>query len=55
MRLTFVSADINKLKRYKDAYRDQLDVPLDEDAVQRLTAGAVRAFEFNTALFGELT
>lgn len=55
--LTFFRfADINKLKRYKDAYRDQLDaLPLDEDAVQRLTAEAVRAFEFNTALFGELT
>lgn len=47
---------ITKLKRYKDAYRDRLDaLPLDADAVTRLTDEAVRAFAFNSALFAELT
>ncbi|NMO03398.1 biliverdin-producing heme oxygenase [Gordonia sp. TBRC 11910] len=49
-------AGIDKLKRYKDAYRDRLDaLRIDDSAVQRLTVEAVRAFEFNSALFGELT
>ncbi|GED98544.1 biliverdin-producing heme oxygenase [Gordonia crocea] len=46
---------IDKLKRYKDAYRDQLDaLDLDAEATGRLTAEAIRAFEFNQALFGAL-
>ncbi|MFW0791751.1 heme oxygenase (biliverdin-producing) [Gordonia sp. CPCC 205333] len=54
--LTFFKfAGIDKLKRYKDAYRDRLDgLTLDEREIDRLTAEAVRAFEFNSALFAEL-
>lgn len=52
----FRFADIAKLKRYKDAYRERLDaLPLDADAAERLTTEAVRAFGFNSALFAELT
>ncbi|GAB16636.1 heme oxygenase [Gordonia effusa NBRC 100432] len=48
-------AGIDKLKRYKDAYRDRLDgLSLDEADMERLTTEAVRAFEFNSALFAEL-
>mgnify|MGYP002076780802 FL=1 len=55
--LTFYAFDgIDKLKRYKDGYRDALDgLPIDEAAHGRLLDEAVRAFEFNEALFAELT
>ncbi|MFT3900391.1 MAG: biliverdin-producing heme oxygenase [Gordonia sp. (in: high G+C Gram-positive bacteria)] len=54
--LSFYRFDgIDKLKRYKDAYRDRLDaLGLDDGAVGRLTAEAVRAFEFNQGLFAAL-
>lgn len=53
--LTFYKFDIDKLKRFKDAYADSIDgLSLDEDAVTRLLDEAVRAFGFNEALFAEL-
>ncbi|HCS56660.1 MAG TPA: biliverdin-producing heme oxygenase [Gordonia polyisoprenivorans] len=53
--LSFYAFDIDKLKRYKDAYRDRLDaLPLDDAGVDRLVAEAVRAFEHNQALFADL-
>lgn len=48
-------AGIDKLKRYKDAYRDRLDaLELDRDALARLTSEAIAAFEYNQRLFTEL-
>lgn len=54
--LTFFRFDaIDKLKRYKDAYREKLDaLDLDAAGVDRLAAEAVRAFEFNSGLFAAL-
>ncbi len=54
--LTFYAFDgIDKLKRYKDGYRDALDgLPIDDAAHRRLLDEAVRAFEYNEALFAEL-
>lgn len=54
--LTFFKfAGIDKLKRYKDAYRDRLDaMDVDADDVARLTDEAVRAFGFNSGLFAAL-
>ncbi|MBD0860022.1 biliverdin-producing heme oxygenase [Gordonia sp. zg691] len=54
--LSFYSFDgIDKLKRYKDAYRARLDaLPLDEEAVDRLVDEAVAAFDHNQAVFGDL-
>lgn len=54
--LTFYAFDgIDKLKRYKDGYRDALDgLPIDDDAHRRLVDEAIRAFEYNEALFAEL-
>ncbi|MDL9937337.1 biliverdin-producing heme oxygenase [Gordonia sp. ABSL1-1] len=53
--LTFYAFDIDKLKRYKDAYRERLDaLPLDEEATGRLLAEAVAAFEHNQELFDDL-
>lgn len=54
--LTFYAFDgIDKLKRFKDGYRDALDgLPIDDDAHRRLVDEAVRAFEYNEALFAEL-
>ncbi|MGW0036132.1 biliverdin-producing heme oxygenase [Gordonia sp. NPDC003376] len=53
--LSFYDFDIDKLKRYKDAYRDRLDaLPIDDAAVERLLAEAVDAFGHNQALFGDL-
>lgn len=54
--LSFYSFEgIDKLKRYKDAYRDRLDgLPLDADAVERLVSEAVAAFGHNQDMFGEL-
>ncbi|MFT4199436.1 heme oxygenase (biliverdin-producing) [Gordonia sp. (in: high G+C Gram-positive bacteria)] len=54
--LTFYRFDgIDKLKRYKDEYRARLDaLELDAADVDRLTAEAVRAFEFNQGLFAAL-
>ena len=46
---------IDKLKRYKDGYRDRLDaLELDGEATAALTAEAIRAFEFNQKLFAAL-
>lgn len=46
---------IDKLKRYKDAYRDRLDaLPLDPDGTERLVAEAISAFDFNQRLFAGL-
>lgn len=46
---------IGKLKPYKDSYRDRLDaLPIDAATRERVTAAAVRAFEHNEALFGDL-
>ncbi|HNP58477.1 MAG TPA: biliverdin-producing heme oxygenase [Gordonia sp. (in: high G+C Gram-positive bacteria)] len=46
---------IDKLKRYKDGYRERLDaLDLDRDALARLTTEAIGAFEFNQRLFTEL-
>jgi heme oxygenase (biliverdin-producing, ferredoxin) len=53
--LSFYVFDIDKLKRFKDAYAASLDgLLLDEHAVTRLLDEAVRAFGFNEALFAEL-
>lgn len=53
--LSFYSFDIEKLKRYKDSYRDRLDaLPLDDDGVDRLVNEAIVAFEHNQALFADL-
>ncbi|MFT4043472.1 MAG: biliverdin-producing heme oxygenase [Gordonia sp. (in: high G+C Gram-positive bacteria)] len=54
--LSFYSFDgIDKLKRYKDAYRERIDaLPLDGDGVERLVAAAIGAFGHNQALFAEL-
>ncbi|GAB09024.1 heme oxygenase [Gordonia araii NBRC 100433] len=54
--LSFYRFDgIDKLKRYKDRYRERIDtLDLDREAVDRLTAEAVRAFEFNQRLFTAL-
>ncbi|AZG43626.1 biliverdin-producing heme oxygenase [Gordonia insulae] len=55
--LTFyVFDDIDKLKRYKDAYRDTLDaLPLDEAQAAALVEEAVAAFGHNERMFAELT
>ncbi|MEO9327532.1 biliverdin-producing heme oxygenase [Gordonia aurantiaca] len=46
---------IDKLKRYKDAYRARLDaLPLDDAAVDRLVDEAIEAFAHNQAVFGDL-
>ncbi|EON33980.1 MULTISPECIES: biliverdin-producing heme oxygenase [Gordonia] len=54
--LSFYSFDeIDKLKRYKDAYRARLDaLPLDADGIDRLVDEAVAAFDHNQAVFGDL-
>ncbi|MEP9391237.1 biliverdin-producing heme oxygenase [Gordonia sp. VNK1] len=53
--LTFYAFDIDKLKRYKDSYRDSLDaLPLDADGVDRLVDEAIGAFGHNQALFADL-
>ncbi|WP_018180094.1 heme oxygenase (biliverdin-producing) [Jongsikchunia kroppenstedtii] len=54
--LTFYDfSDIGKLKPYKDSYRDRLDgLPIDAATRDRIAAAAVRAFEHNEALFGDL-
>lgn len=54
--LTFYRFDrIDKVKRYKDAYRDRLDaLDLDRAGVGALTAEAISAFEYNQRLFGAL-
>ncbi|GAC69483.1 heme oxygenase (biliverdin-producing) [Gordonia soli] len=47
---------IDKLKRYKDSYRDRLDaLDIDDAARDRLLAEAVRAFEYNEAMFADLS
>lgn len=51
----YVFDGIDKLKRYKDGYRDRIDaLPIDESGVERLVAEAICAFELNQALFVEL-
>ena len=54
--LTFYSFDeIDKLKRYKDAYRARLDaLPLDAEGIERLVDEAIAAFDHNQAVFGDL-
>ena len=54
--LSFYSFDeIDKLKRYKDAYRARLDaLPLDAKSIDRLVAEAIAAFDHNQAVFGDL-
>ncbi|MDS1115665.1 biliverdin-producing heme oxygenase [Gordonia westfalica] len=54
--LSFYTFDgIEKLKRYKDAYRSRLDaLPLDAAAVERLVDEAIAAFGHNQAVFGDL-
>lgn len=53
--LTFYDFDIEKLKRYKDAYRDRLDaIDLDTDGIDQLVSEAVEAFGHNQALFADL-
>ncbi|MDL9944339.1 biliverdin-producing heme oxygenase [Gordonia sp. ABSL11-1] len=54
--LTFYVFDgIDKLKRYKDAYRATLDgLPLDDDQARAVIDEAVAAFEHNERLFAEL-
>jgi len=54
--LSFYAFDgIDKLKRYKDSYRDRLDaLPLDDAAVERLVEEAISAFGHNQAMFGDL-
>ncbi|MCZ4650342.1 biliverdin-producing heme oxygenase [Gordonia amicalis] len=54
--LSFYSFDgIEKLKRYKDAYRARLDaLPLDAAATERLVEEAIAAFDHNQAVFGDL-
>ncbi|WP_373194491.1 biliverdin-producing heme oxygenase [Gordonia terrae] len=54
--LSFYSFDeIDKLKRYKDAYRARLDaLPLDADGIDRLVDEAIAAFDHNQAVFGDL-
>ncbi|MXP21054.1 biliverdin-producing heme oxygenase [Gordonia sp. HNM0687] len=51
----YVFDEIDKLKRYKDAYRDTLDtLPLDGVQVHRLLDEAVEAFGHNERMFAEL-
>ncbi|UEA58631.1 biliverdin-producing heme oxygenase [Gordonia otitidis] len=51
----YVFDGIDKLKRYKDAYRERIDaLSIDESGVERLVAEAICAFELNQALFVEL-
>ena len=51
----YVFDGIDKLKRYKDGYRDRIDaLPIDESGVERLVAEAIYAFELNQALFTDL-
>ncbi|MAU84609.1 biliverdin-producing heme oxygenase [Gordonia sp. Z-3] len=51
----YVFDEIDKLKRYKDTYRDTLDgLPLDDHQVRILLDEAVRAFEHNEQMFAEL-
>ena len=54
--LSFYSFDgIDKLKRYKDAYRDRIDaLDIDESGVDNLVAEAISAFELNQELFADL-
>ncbi len=54
--LSFYSFDeIDKLKRYKDAYRARLDaLPLDAAGIERLVDEAIAAFDHNQAVFGDL-
>ncbi|WP_238419843.1 heme oxygenase (biliverdin-producing) [Gordonia sp. 'Campus'] len=54
--LSFYSFDgIDKLKRYKDAYRSRVDeLPLDDEAVERMIDEAVAAFDHNQAVFEDL-
>ncbi|MBR7192842.1 biliverdin-producing heme oxygenase [Gordonia hongkongensis] len=54
--LSFYSFDgIDKLKRYKDAYRARLDaLPLDAEGIERLVDEAIAAFDHNQAVFGDL-
>lgn len=51
----YLFADIEKLKRFKDAYREQLDaVPWDDAERERVLAEANVAFRCNEAVFVEL-
>lgn len=51
----YVFDGIDKLKRYKDAYRERIDaLSIDESGVERLVAEAICAFELNQALFTDL-
>ncbi|GAB33485.1 heme oxygenase (biliverdin-producing) [Gordonia otitidis] len=51
----YVFDGIDKLKRYKDGYRDRIDaLPIDESGVERLVAEAICAFKLNQALFTDL-
>lgn len=54
--LSFYAFDgIDKLKRYKDAYRERLDaLGLDDDGVERLVTEAVAAFGHNQQMFADL-
>lgn len=53
--LSFYAFDIDKLKRYKDAYRDRIDgLGLDADGLDRLVAEAIAAFGYNQELFIDL-
>lgn len=51
----YVFDGIDKLKRYKDAYRERIDaLSIDESGVERLVTEAICAFELNQALFTDL-
>ena len=51
----YVFDGIDKLKRYKDAYRERIDaLSIDESGVERLVAEAICAFKLNQALFTDL-
>ena len=54
--LSFYTFDgIDKLKRYKDAYRDRIDaLDIGESGVDNLVAEAISAFELNQELFADL-
>ncbi|MEE3852382.1 biliverdin-producing heme oxygenase [Gordonia sp. LSe1-13] len=51
----YVFDEIDKLKRYKDGYRETLDrLPLDAEQMRALIDEAVEAFEHNERMFAEL-
>ncbi|MEE4023242.1 biliverdin-producing heme oxygenase [Gordonia sp. PKS22-38] len=51
----YVFDEIDKLKRYKDGYRETLDrLPLDPEQMRALIDEAVEAFEHNERMFAEL-